>query len=361
MAETRRILIYVRSVSGGAGKNAVKYANILAEAGHAVTLAALDAPQAGDFGLDTDRVALRLLPARRNVQAGAPLRALIAEVRPDVCLVVDIANMLGMMLALRGRDDPPRVILREAHHTWSRTEMRSLPVRLYKRWLFRRAYARADRVIALTEGMARQIEQHWGVPAERITVIPNAVPLPDTPPERPAREGPPTLLCVARLTPQKNVGLLLEALARVRRHRDVRLRIAGDGRQRRALERQAARLGIAGAVTFLGHVQDVAAEYRRADLLVLPSRWEGFPNVVIEALAHGLPVVATATPGAVEILEGTGAGRIARMDDAADLAAQITAILDAPLEAETLFSIAARYSDAAQRARVLATIDRLAD
>ncbi|WP_273522698.1 glycosyltransferase [Rhodosalinus sediminis] len=357
MPETRRILIYVRSVSGGAGKNAAKYAMILAEAGHAVTLAALDAPQAGDFGLDTERVALRRLPARRNLQAGAALRGLIDELRPDVCLVVDIANMLGLMLALRGRDAAPRVILREAHHTWSRTEMRSLPVRLYKRWLFRRAYARADRVIALTEGMARQIAENWGVPADRITVIPNAVPLPGTPPERAAREGPPTLLCVARLTPQKNVGLLLEALARVRRDRDVRLRIAGDGRQRRALARQAERLGIAGAVTFLGHVSDVAAEYQSADLLVLPSRWEGFPNVVIEALAHGVPVVATATPGAVEILEGTGAGRIARMDDAEDLAAQIAAVLDAPPDAAALTATAGRYSEAAQRGRVLAALE----
>ncbi|MFP4239217.1 MAG: glycosyltransferase, partial [Rhodosalinus sp.] len=273
MQEAKRILVYVRSVSGGAGKNAVKYANILAEAGHHVVLAAGRAPEAEQFGLRGDLVPLEVLGTRRTIKIVPRLRRVITAQRPDICLVVDLPNLVALARALPSSGQSPTVVLREALYTWERTEMRSLPSRLYKRWLFRRAYARADRVIALTEGMARQIEQHWGVPAERITVIPNAVPLPDTPPERPAREGPPTLLCVARLTPQKNVGLLLEALARVRRHRDVRLRIAGDGRERRALERQAARLGIAGAVTFLGHVQDVAAEYRRADLLVLPSRW----------------------------------------------------------------------------------------
>ncbi|WP_372891650.1 glycosyltransferase family 4 protein, partial [Rhodosalinus sp.] len=196
MAETRRILIYVRSVSGGAGKNAVKYANILAEAGHDVVLAAGRAPEAEQAGLRGDLVPLEVLGTRRTVQIVPRLRRVFAAQRPDICLVVDLPNLVGLSRALRGSGQSPTVVLREALYTWERNEMRSLPVRLYKRRLFRRTYACADRVIALTEGMARQIAEHWGVPAERITVIPNAVPLPGTPPERPEREGPPTLLCV---------------------------------------------------------------------------------------------------------------------------------------------------------------------
>ncbi|MFP4450228.1 MAG: hypothetical protein ACLFP0_04800 [Rhodosalinus sp.] len=114
MQEAKRILVYVRSVSGGAGKNAVKYANILAEAGHHVVLAAGRAPEAEQFGLRFDLVPLEVLGTRRNIQVGPRLRRVIEAARPDVCLVVDMANMLGLQLALRGVQPQPRVVLREA-------------------------------------------------------------------------------------------------------------------------------------------------------------------------------------------------------------------------------------------------------
>ncbi len=357
MPRPLRIVVYVRAVSGGAGKNAVKYANILAEAGHEVTLATGRAPQADQFGLRRDLVRLEVLNVRRNIQVGPRLRRVIEGARPDICLVVDMANMLGLQLALRGVDPQPRVILREALYTWERNQMRSWFVRTQKAYVFRKGYARADHVIALTDSMAEQIAEKWGVPRERITVIRNAVDVPDAPPERLPPDGPPTILCVARLTKQKNVGLLLDAFARLRRTREARLRIAGDGKLREQLERQARRLGIAEDVTFLGHVSDVDSEYRRADLTVLPSRWEGFPNVIIESLAHGTPVVATDTSGAVEVLEGSGCGLIARMDDADDLARQVQAALDTSFSPQTLHAFARKHAGDVLRDRVLALID----
>ena len=352
-----RILVFVRVISGGAGRNAVKYANILAAAGHAVTLACARAPQAEAFGLDQETVALRVIPARHTMQAIRPLRRLIRQTDPDICLVVDMRNMAAMRLALAPLARQPRVILRDVLFTWDRVAGKPWPVRLYKQRVHEKGYGRADRVIALNGAMARQVAERWPVPRERIAVIPNGVALPDPAP-KPAPEpgAPPVILCVARLTDQKNIPLLLRAFAELRGQRPARLRLAGDGPRRGRLEAAARELGIAEDVAFLGTVSDVGAEYRRAALTVLPSRYEGFPNVVIESLAHGTPVVATATPGAVEILEGSGCGLIARQDDAADLARQIAAALDAGFDPAALRALAERYSEARLAERLLALV-----
>lgn len=354
----RRVLIFIHAISGGAGKNAVKYANILAEGGFEVTLATGAAPQARQFGLDGARVDLRVFGTRKGLAAVGPLRREIRRQRPDLCLAVDMRNLQPLRLALTGLRPRPRLILREALYTWDRVQLRSAPGRQIKRMIFAGGYRAVDRVIALTGSMAEQIEREWGVPRARITVIPNGIALPGDAGAPAARAGSdvPTILCVARLTRQKRVDILLRAFADVRARRPARLRLAGDGKLQPALQEQARALGIAEDVQFLGHVEDVGAEYRRAALTVLPSHWEGFPNVIIEALAHGVPVVATATPGAVEILDGTGCGLLAALDDPADLARRISEALDTRFTPAALRARAEHFSDTRLSERVLAVM-----
>ena len=113
----------------------------------------------------------------------------------------------------------------------------------------------------------------------------------------------PVLLNVGRLAPQKGQEILLDALARLK-DRPWRLTLVGDGPLRADLERQAGRLGLASRVTFAGFV-DPLPHFAAADLFVLSSRWEGLPAVALEALAAGLPVVATdCAPGLTEMLTG---------------------------------------------------------
>jgi glycosyltransferase involved in cell wall biosynthesis len=131
----------------------------------------------------------------------------------------------------------------------------------------------------------------------------------------------PRLGVVGRLSHEKGVDVLLEAFGRVRAERPTSaLVVAGDGPERANLEAQASRLGLAEAVTFLGTVLPVEPLYPTLDLVVLPSRSEGLPNVLLEALRADVPVVATRVGAVPEVLEGSAAGLMAPPDDPAALA-----------------------------------------
>jgi glycosyltransferase involved in cell wall biosynthesis len=141
------------------------------------------------------------------------------------------------------------------------------------------------------------------------------------------------VLAVARLVPLKNLTLLLEAVALVRgRVPDVHLILVGDGPESAALRARAATLGIADRVTFAGYVpqHDTAALYRSADVFALSSDFDNSPNAVLEAMASGLPVVATDVGGVREfVTEGAG-GRIVPARDAVAFGAALEAYLLSP-------------------------------
>lgn len=195
----------------------------------------------------------------------------------------------------------------------------------------------ADRVLANAATVAAQAACADGVPPERIAIVPNGLDLPrfdaraaappDDPP--PAPGGAPTVVTVARLThPVKGHDDLLVAAARVRRALPaVRFLLVGDGPRRAELERAAAGLGVADVVTFLGRRRDVPALLARADLVCHPARAEGLPNAVIEAMAAGRPIVATAAGGVPELIRDGEHGRLVPVGDADALADAMLATL----------------------------------
>jgi glycosyltransferase involved in cell wall biosynthesis len=122
---------------------------------------------------------------------------------------------------------------------------------------------------------------------------------------------------VANLRPEKAHDVLFEAAVLVlRRCPDAQFVIAGDGPRRQELERLAQSRGIAPRVQFIGHVDEVPALLASSDLFVLPSRSEAFPNSVLEAMATGLPIVATRVGGIVELVENQRTGVLVPPDDA---------------------------------------------
>lgn len=140
-------------------------------------------------------------------------------------------------------------------------------------------------------------------------------------------------LAVGRLEPQKGYEAALDALARlVARGFDVHLAIAGEGAQRGALSKQAERIGIAARVSLLGTRRDVPRLMRGADALVLSSRWEGLPNVVMEALAARTPVVATSVGGVPELIEDGRTGLLVDPGDAEALADGMVRLMEMPIE-----------------------------
>jgi glycosyltransferase involved in cell wall biosynthesis len=143
-----------------------------------------------------------------------------------------------------------------------------------------------------------------------------------------------TLLCVARLVPLKNVALLIEAMAAIgQSDPKAQLIIAGDGPEKASLRAQAVRLGFGDRITFTGHVshEELAPLYRSADVFVLPSDFDNSPNVVLEAMACGLPVVATDAGGASEYVAAGQGGSLTPPRDAAALAAAVLSWLDDPV------------------------------
>ncbi|RBO53186.1 colanic acid biosynthesis glycosyltransferase WcaL [Rhodovulum sp. BSW8] len=145
----------------------------------------------------------------------------------------------------------------------------------------------------------------------------------------PARE----LLFVGRLAAVKGVPLLLEAMARLRaEHPGARLTLIGDGPERARIEAEAARLGLGDRVVFAGYrsQDEVAGALARSDLFVLPSFAEGVPVVLMEAMAAGLPVIATRIAGIPELVEDGVSGRVVDPGSAAALTAAIGAVLADP-------------------------------
>jgi glycosyltransferase involved in cell wall biosynthesis len=208
---------------------------------------------------------------------------------------------------------------------------------------------RCAHVIVANSSAAADSLLREGVPDARIRVIPNGVNLerfafPRS--VRPVR----TILTVANLRREKAHEVLFGAIARVApRHPALRLRLAGDGPRAAELRALAASLGVADRITFLGHRDDVSALLEDADAFVLPSRSEAFPNSVMEAMASGLPVIASAVGGLLELVYSGRTGVLVPVDDRGALADAIDSLIADPERAHALgeaarAEIAHRYS-----------------
>jgi glycosyltransferase involved in cell wall biosynthesis len=189
---------------------------------------------------------------------------------------------------------------------------------------------------------AAQCLRQEGVAADRIRVISNGIQPDGFASVRTA--GPLTrILTVANLRREKAHEVLFGAIARIApRHPSIHLRVAGDGPRAAELMALAASLGIADRVDFLGHRDDVPTLLAEADLFVLPSRSEAFPNAVVEAMAAGLPVVASGVGGLLELVESGRTGVLVAPDDPRALADAIEDLVNDPSRARSLGDAARR-------------------
>lgn len=241
----------------------------------------------GRRALDAPRVAWKL--ARR-------LKAQRAEI---VLTFLFHANLLGR-IAARWAGSPHVVSgirVAERERRWRL---------LLDRWTWRLV----DRYVAVSQSVAAFSQRAGGLPAERIEVIPNGVDLAVFDAATPAdltefgmAPGRRAATYVGRLDRQKGLDeLLAQAPDWLQRLPDFDLLLVGDGPQRAELESLALRLGLGERIRFAGWRPDVPAILRASELLLLPSRWEGMPNAVLEAMACRLPVVAMDVEGVSELL-----------------------------------------------------------
>ncbi len=196
------------------------------------------------------------------------------------------------------------------------------------------------RVIAANTRVAIRQAVTRGLSPSRLHFLPNVVDTQRFKPGSGSGERPLTLLAIGRVTKQKRFDRFISAVARLRTQVDLKVRawIAGPAQDeglRTQLEAQATELGLLpGCLEFLGGVSDMISLYLQADACVLTSDFEGTPNVLLEAMASGLPVVATSVGGVPEIVRHGETGFLARPDDMAGLvAALVRLVKDAPLRA----------------------------
>jgi glycosyltransferase involved in cell wall biosynthesis len=222
---------------------------------------------------------------------------------------------------------------RARHRGWAADDIETFQARRYgwrvelrrtlRNWALRRA-----RLIIVPSRYLKRLAQHWGIPAGRISVIYNAFEPPAGEPETPLipLAAGQRIITVCRLTPWKGVDGLLAALSGLP---DVGLVVVGTGPEGARLRRLAGELGVAGRVHFAGQVprEQVGGYLRAADLFVLNSTYEGFPHIVLEAMAAGLPVVAADAGGTGELVQDGVSGRLVPPGDPQALRRAIAELL----------------------------------
>jgi glycosyltransferase involved in cell wall biosynthesis len=190
----------------------------------------------------------------------------------------------------------------------------------------RAAFACAHKVIANSRAAADRLQQE-GVPRRKIEVIPNGLDVPQS-----SQRGAPSMLrkvvMVANLRREKGHDVLIDAAVHVlKRFPDAAFEVVGAGPELDALTSRSRAAGVSAAFTFLGHRDDVAARLDRNDIFVLPSRSEAFPNAVLEAMAAGLPIVASRVGGIPELVDHQRTGLLAPPGDSTALAEALCTLM----------------------------------
>lgn len=320
-------------VAGGVERMSIVLMNEMIRRGHSVALTSLDPPRAETFypldtAVDWTRIDIGD-PARRAtpkevIARLAAMRGVIRRFRPDAIIGFQQGAFVAMAAAALGTRVPVIAAERNAPHRFD--HLKDGHGRDFQYQSFRLA-----RFVTVQFEAYR--DHYPDFVRRRMVVIPNPVePVADRA-DPVGRAGRKTLLCVARLSYQKNQAALVGAFGRLApAFPDWDLVLVGDGEDRAALQALADAAAPAGRIRLMGAQTDVAGFYRQAQLFCLPARWEGFPNVIAEAMAHGLPAVGFADcAGVNSLIEPGRTGLLAApMGDEAGLAGVLGRLMSDP-------------------------------
>jgi glycosyltransferase involved in cell wall biosynthesis len=264
--------------------------------------------------------------------------------KPD-CIVSFLPNSNMISLAAKAWYGFPIPVICSDRNFLS-SELPRLPWSKLRRRFIKRFYPTAAAHVAVARDVAFDLHEQFGVPSELIHTIQNGIDvsrlqkLADLEFPLSLDRKAPNLLAVGRLSYQKGFDILLRALNRIREI-PWRLTILGEGEEEGALRALAVEQDIVERVTFAGWQPNPYPWLRHSDLLVMSSRWEGMPNILLEAMAIGLPVVAMDCPTGPRLLTEDGrAGRLVESGSELELAIAIAALLEAPEERQRLSKLA---------------------
>lgn len=206
-----------------------------------------------------------------------------------------------------------------------------------RHWQTRLAGLLSTRVVAVSRDLAEQVRQREGIRNGRLEVLYNGIDTRQFEPRGDYFSDPPTAVMVARFSDEKDFETLLRATQHVRQQRpDFRLTLIGDGPLRQEMQTLATQLAVEQAVEFLGNRHDVPAQLAAASMFILSTRTEGLSISLLEAMAAGLPVVATAVGGNPEVIVEGQTGFLVPRGSAEKLAEKIVWLLDHPREAQAM-------------------------
>ena len=307
------------------------------------------------FNLDCHKVARSLWPLRSYLRKERPVALLTG---------LSNANVVGVWARILAQVPTRTVVSVHSHLTNSTAGSRSHSARLAA-VAARLSYPLADSVVAVSEGVAADLASSFSVPSEKTTVIHN--PVVDDAVDLRAAEAlshpwfapgqPPVILSAGRLVPAKDYPMLLDAFSLLRARREARLVILGEGPEREDLERRARSLGVASDVQMPGFVANPYPYMRRSRVFALSSQWEGFGNVIAEALAVGTTVVSTdCRSGPSEILDDGRFGSLVPVGDPAAMAAAMGRALSTPVDPAELMERGRSFSVASAVDRYLSVL-----
>lgn len=330
-----RITLVISSLGvGGAERVMAAMANYWVEHGHQVTLVTLGSCATYWYPLypPVTRVALDLASdsstlwqaLRANVRRLVRLRRALCASRPDA--IVSFMDATNVLTLIAGTGLQAPVIISERidprHH------------RIGRVWqgLRRALYRKADALVVQTNAVSGWAKRFTRPDAVRVIPNPVAVDAADPPPRSEPSSHTRTVVAMGRLSKQKGFDLLLQAFARcVSTRPGWHLEILGDGAERAILETLAETLGVTDLVQFRGRVSNPSTILTRADLFVLSSRYEGFPNALLEAMACGVAVIATDCPsGPRDIITDGSDGLLVPAENVEALASALGCLMDNP-------------------------------
>ncbi len=356
MSRAKRLAVVLSfSGQGGVERMVTHLLRGFADLGVAVDLLALGDPAAVPGSLP-DSVRRVETGVRHSTLAAPALARYLRRERPAAMLVAKDRAIRSAALARRLAGADTRLVGRLGTNLSAALRGQGPAKRWLRMMPMRRLYPWVDAVVAVSEGVAEDTRRITGLPPERVVVVRNPVITPQLsqrarePVDHPwlAPGAPPVVMGMGRLTRQKDFPTLLRAFARLARDRDCRLVMLGEGNDRPALEALAADLGIAERLALVGHQANPYAWLARASLFVLSSAWEGSPNALTEALALGIPGVATDCPsGPREILDGGRVAPLVPVGDWQALARAMAGTLEAPPPPDALRAAVAEYTQEA--------------
>jgi glycosyltransferase involved in cell wall biosynthesis len=275
------------------------------------------------------------------------LRSFVARERPEI--VMAFLSFFSALSATRAANTGAKVVfnlqtpmsefLADADYHWRR------------RWhkaafaaIARAGYAAADMIVATSKGVARDLTSSFGVSPDQIEVLPNPVDLDRV---RAAAGEPidagvlppgdsPLIIAAGRLADAKNYPLMIEAFAAVRQRTAARLCILGQGELEGQLRQLIAARGLGESVSLAGFQANPWKFIARADAFLLTSHYEGFGNVLIEAMACGVPVIATASAGTRDIIGHQVDGLLVEAHTPAAVASSVIAVLESPARRDAM-------------------------